>query len=86
MLARTPDGFVGKVRSTQFVATGQACPVEFFTRVLACDEAGLLLRSAAGAAVDESCRQPAGGGHAALMEHRLIREPTPAAADAGQSE
>ena len=85
-LARTPRGFVGQARATAFVSTGQPCPVEFFTEVIACDEAALLLRSAATTAVDESCRAPPSAVHAAMMEHRLIRESAPQPVDAGEPE
>ncbi|HME91880.1 MAG TPA: hypothetical protein VKE49_10685 [Myxococcaceae bacterium] len=85
-LARTARGFIGQARATAFVTTGQPCPVEFFTEVIGCDDAGLLLRSAATAAVDESCRTPPGGIHAAMMEHRLIRESSAPPLDAGSPE
>lgn len=85
-LARTPRGFIGQARATAFVVTGQPCPVEFFTEVIACDDAGLLLRSAATAAVDESCRPPPSAVHAAMMEHRLIREIGAQPPDAGSPE
>ncbi len=86
-LARTPGGLVGQARAIAFVPSGQPCPVEFLTEVISCDDAGILLRSAASAAVDESCRSPQSASHAAMMEHRLLRQAASASGvDAGETE
>jgi hypothetical protein len=79
-LVRTPKGFVGETQAMLFVATGRACPVDFPTEIIACDDAGLMIKSAVSSAVDESCQPSQAPGHAVMAEHRLIRAlPTPAA-------
>ncbi len=91
-LVRTARGFVGQVQATGFLASGQACQVEFPTEVVACGDAGVVLRSAATALPpDELCRPPQGASPALMLEHRLNRleadksrtsSPTP---DAGEN-
>ena len=73
-LVRTARGFVGQVQATGFLASGQACQVEFPTEVVACEDAGVVLRSAATALPpDELCRPPQGGSPTLMLEHRLNR-------------
>jgi len=86
-LARTPRGLVGQARAIAFVPSGQPCPVEFLTEVISCDDAGILVRSAASAAVDESCRSQQSPSPTAMMEHRLLRQATSTpGVDAGGTE
>lgn len=73
-LHRTPRGFVGTTHGTGLNAAGRACPVEFPTEVLACPDAGLVLRSAASASIGESCQPPDRPAPPAMVEHRLVRE------------
>lgn len=71
-LLRTGDGFLGATHAIGFAANGAECPVRFPTRVEACDEGGLVLRTAVSVAIDESCRaspRPASSEAA----HRLLR-------------
>ena len=73
-LARTARGFVGQVQAIGFLASGQACQVEFPTEVVACEDGGVVLRSAATALPpDELCRPPQGGSPTLMLEHRLNR-------------
>ncbi len=79
-LMRTPKGFVGETQAVLFVATGRACPVDFPTEIIACDDAGLMIKSAVSSAVDESCQPSQAAAHAVMAEHRLVRAlPTPPA-------
>ena len=89
-LSRTAKGFVGETQAVLFVATGRACPVDFPTEIIACDDAGLLLKSAISSAVDESCQPSQAPAHTVMAEHRLARapaslppQPAPSPADAG---
>ena len=89
-LSRTAKGFVGETRAVLFVATGRACPVDFPTEIIACDDAGLILKSAISSAVNESCQPSQAPTHTVLAEHRLARapeslppQPAPSSADAG---
>lgn len=90
-LFRTARGFVGQTDAVLFVATGRACPVTFPTEILACEDAGLTLRSAISSAVDESCEPSQAAAHGVMAEHRLVRAPStrvlpqqPGSADAGE--
>jgi hypothetical protein len=87
-LSRTPKGFIGETQAVLFVATGRACPVDFPTEIIACDDAGLILKSAISSAVDESCQPSNAPAHTVMAEHRLARAPAsslpvPSSADAG---
>ena len=72
-LFRTPRGFLGQTDAVPFVATGRACPVSFPTEIIACEDAGLTLRSAVSSAVDESCEPSQAPAHRVMAEHRLVR-------------
>ncbi len=89
-LSRTAKGFAGETQAVLFVATGRACHVEFPTEIIACDDAGLMLKSAISSAVDESCQPSKAPAHAVMAEHRLARvppsplaQPAASSADAG---
>ena len=91
-LSRTAKGFVGETHAVLFVATGRACPVEFPTEIIACDDAGLMLKSAISSAVDESCQPSQAPAHTVMAEHRLARapptpppQPAASSADAGEN-
>jgi hypothetical protein len=88
LLERTPKGFVGRARGVGILQSGEVCPVvEFLTEVVSCDDAGIVLRSAASARVDEACRPPELAGPAPLLEQRLNRiRPPQATPDAGERE
>lgn len=73
VLQRTPAGFVGETRSTGFTGSGAPCPVVFPTEAVACNEAGLTLRSAASTAIDEGCRTATTGLPSARLEQVLLR-------------
>ena len=89
-LSRTAKGFVGETQAVLFVATGRACPVDFPTEIIACEDAGLILKSAISSAVDESCQPSQAPAHTVMAEHRLARapaslpsQPAPSSTDAG---
>lgn len=71
-LHRTPDGFEGTTRAEGFAA-GVKCPLVFETEVTACADAGLSLRTAMTAAVDEQCRVAPPTGVTPREEHQLLR-------------
>ncbi|HSP77652.1 MAG TPA: hypothetical protein VLQ93_03940 [Myxococcaceae bacterium] len=73
ILERTPEGFVGQTRATTFTPSGEPCPVHFPTEVVACDDAGLTLRSVAATALDEDCRPAPQEGRQVWREQRLVR-------------
>ena len=87
-LLRTPHGFVGQTQAMVTLRSGQRCPIEFPTEMIACDDAGILLRSATAALPpDDLCRSARAGISAATLEHRLNRLPQPVSrhsADAGE--
>jgi hypothetical protein len=85
-LARTPKGFLGRTRAVGILQSGEVCPVvEFLTEVVSCDDAGIVLRSAASTRVDEACRPPELATPAPLLEQRLNRTPSPPGAPDGGS-
>jgi hypothetical protein len=68
LLARTSNGFIGETRSYS-----GACAVSWPTEVFACFDGGLLIRSAARAAIDEACNSPPQATVPVMVEHRLVR-------------
>jgi len=56
VLDRTARGFVGMIAGTASTASGTACPVAFAAEIVACDAAGLTVRSADELQLDEQCR------------------------------
>ena len=83
VLTRTPEGFLGDTRATAFSAAGTACPVNFPTRALACDERGLTLRAVGSLALDADCRPATSGPPPAWKEQRLLRREAALPSDAG---
>jgi hypothetical protein len=83
-LSRTTAGFVGETKANMSVTSERNCAVEFPTEVVACDDGGLVLKSAVGGAVDDGCRASQARSHVTMAEHRLIRiSSPPPTADAG---
>lgn len=83
-LDRTPRGFVGVTRAKVFTPDGRSCPAaEFPTEVVACEDAGLVLRTAAKVDLDEACRPPPHPTPSVMVEQRLLRQPATPGPDAG---
>ena len=55
-LARTPEGFVGKVVAEALTAGGQRCPVHYEAQITACRAGEVVVRSQHAVSIDESCR------------------------------
>jgi hypothetical protein len=70
-LSRTADGFLGEARTEAPHVSGTACPVSFPTRVVACEQDGLRIQSAAVIAIDAACRPTAA--EPEMTEHQLRR-------------
>ncbi|MGI5862837.1 MAG: hypothetical protein ACOX6T_12370 [Myxococcales bacterium] len=72
-LARTPEGFVGKVVTEALTAGGRRCPVHYEAQITACRAGEVVVRSQHALSIDESCRvldqEPA-----ALSDTVLLRE------------
>lgn len=71
VVTRSPTGFHGATRTTAFNALHQPCPVALPTSVVACDDGGLLLRSAERIAIDPGCQPSAAP--PPMVEQRLAR-------------
>lgn len=81
VLSRTPKGFIGATHSNTSSASGQQCPVEFPTEVIACPNSGLVIQTTTTASIDESCRPAVhAAGATPVVQHTLMR---PARPDAG---
>jgi hypothetical protein len=72
-LQRTPHGFSGATQTQAFVGT-RPCEVAFPAQVIACSDGGLVLRAAARASLDESCKPPPGPATWPWVDHHLLRE------------
>ena len=72
---------------TGFTPGGHACPVAFPTEMVECLDAGLALRSATTAEVNEECQIPRRARPLATLEHHLLRpgQPWPAPGDGGSA-
>lgn len=78
VLRRGNQGFKGEVLGKAMLPSGEECEVHLPAEVRACDDAGLLIASAASTAVGEGCQTPSQPRPSAMLEHRLTR------ADAGE--
>ena len=75
VLTRSNLGFVGQTLSVQPNALQTPCPVTLPTPLVACDAAGITLKTLDRTAVDEQCRAPATGPLGSLVDERLLRPP-----------
>ena len=55
-LERTARGFVGTLSGTARAASGEVCPVSFQAQIVACDGAGVTVRSDDALSLDAQCR------------------------------
>jgi hypothetical protein len=78
VLRRGNQGFKGEVLGKAVLPSGEECEVRLPAEVRACDDAGLLIASAASTAVGEGCQTPSKPRPEVMLEHRLTR------ADAGE--
>jgi hypothetical protein len=87
VLFRTPQGFAGMTFGTGFTPGGHACPVAFPTEVVQCLDAGLALRAATTAEVNEECQIPQRARPLTTVEHHLLRpgQAWPPTEDAGSA-